>query len=208
MVRCIINPSFIKIQSVSGFVLYVTHMTNSVHHGGVHSFVTSYSYGLNVSLSLRWSHVIVVSLWGTKHGNFWCNIRMLDRNVCVCVKKDSNNLNSFVFNFPSEIKHCVFSLFPWERFALDIQQRHCRGGGQWGRWRAGRQQVMCLPPECLHMLCVGEFMAVPLLPRIPYWPGVRGHHGALYSWPAGPAQPCHPPAEKESNTHTHAPACT
>lgn len=93
-------------------------------------------------------------------------------------------------------------LFPWEQFALDREQRRCGGGGQWGRWRAGRQQVMCLPPECLHMLCVGGFMAVPPLARIPRWPGVEGHRGALYSWPAGPAQSCHPPAERESYTHT------
>lgn len=65
---------------------------------------------------------------------------------------------------------------------------------------------MCLPPECLHMLCVGGFMAVPPLARIPHRLGVRGQRGALYSWPAGPAQPCHPPAEKlhtHPNTHRH-----
>lgn len=68
---------------------------------------------------------------------------------------------------------------------------------------------MCLPPECLHMLCVREFMAVPPSSQIPCRPGVRGHRGALYSRPAGPAQPCHPPAERESYpqtcfyTHTH-----
>lgn len=62
---------------------------------------------------------------------------------------------------------------------------------------------MCLPPECLHMLCVRGFMAVPPSARIPDRPGVRGHRGALYSWPAGPAQPCHPPAERESYTQTH-----
>lgn len=101
------------------------------------------------------------------------------------------------------IKPLCFSLFPWEQFALDREQRRCGGGGQWGRRRAGRQQVMCLPPECLHMLCVRGFMAVPPSARIPHWPGVRGHRGVLYSWPAGPAQPCHPPAERESYTQTH-----
>lgn len=89
VVRCIITPSFIKIQSAASVDLYcMWHFWQIVCiMGGVCSLVILYSYGLDVSHSLVWAYVIVASLWGTKDGNFWCNFRTLDWNACICARK-------------------------------------------------------------------------------------------------------------------------
>ncbi|CAL8338898.1 unnamed protein product [Gadus morhua 'NCC'] len=66
-----------------------------------------------------------------------------------------------------------------------------RAKARWWRWRpewrrACGQQVTCRPPERLHMLCVGGFMAVPPIAPIPHrLPGSGGRGAArvqLASW--------------------------
>lgn len=82
------------------------------------------------------------------------------------------------------------SLFQWEQFALNREQRRVCGGGQAGRRRAGRQQVMCLPPECLHMLCPWIYGRATVNPEPPL---ARGQRAFTVPYTAGqlvgPAQP-------------------
>lgn len=103
------------------------------------------------------------------------------------------------FKTPIWEKLGAFFYFHGSDFALDREQRHCRGG----RWRAGGQQVMCLPPECLHMLCVGGFMAMPPLARIPHrW----GSEGTVVPCTAGQLVLLDPATHqlKRRVAHTHA----
>lgn len=198
--------------------LYVTHLTNrSVSHGGCLLICSLWFLWYFPMDCMPAFHYFVPLSSGLHCGGEKMtvfrrkNVRTLDWNVCLKCEGKKIAIENTAWLLRCEL-HCLkvfclikalsFSLFPWEQFALDREQRRCSGGGQRGRQCAGRQQVMCLPPECLHMLCVHGFMAVPPLARIPHRLGVKGHHGALYSWPAGPAQACHPPAETESYTHT------
>lgn len=149
------------------------------------------------------------------------NIRT-DWNVCInheCVENTAWLQQSQLdcLKLSHLIKALCFSVFPWEQFALDREQRRCGGGGQWGRQRAGRQQVMCLPPECLLNASTCS-VSVDLWPchRRPGSPAGRGSEGTVVPCTAGQLvllRPCHPPAERQSYTQiysvfTHTPSCT
>lgn len=137
------------------------------------------------------------------------NIRALDLRVCVttnvltitrkwCL---SPTIWAIVLNFSIRQKQC-FSLFPWEQFALDRERKGAtvEEGRERGGVPAGSRWCVCLLNASTCSVSV-DLWPCHRQPGSPTGPGVKGHRGALYSRPAGPARPCHPPAEKGSHAH-------
>lgn len=157
--------------------------------------------------------VTAVSPWGTEDGNFPgvehspLHITVYQPQICRQFSESDAWLQQselHYFKLSCLTKAVVLSISlgticTWER------ENHCGGGGRWERWHAGGQQVMCLPSEYLHMLLVRGLIDMPPSAQIPHQPGgVRGHCGALYSWPKRERCPqTHMPGQITTSTMMH-----